>query len=131
MVVTSDWPVMVKDAAGVDAPNASFMVSVADREEKGSDVNVASHLLSDVLCGRVDAAVVVSNDSDLSLPLKLAREMVPLGTINPTPKPLAGKLRGSSTGGAGGHWWYQLIAHDYLAHQLPDPAGGKVKPGHW
>jgi hypothetical protein len=33
-------------------PDASFMVSVAYREEKGSDVDVAFHLLIDVLTGR-------------------------------------------------------------------------------
>ena len=30
---------------------AVFMVSYANREEKGSDVNVAAHLLLDVLAG--------------------------------------------------------------------------------
>ena len=34
------------------------MVSYANREEKGSDVNVAAHLLLDVLAGAVDGAVV-------------------------------------------------------------------------
>jgi hypothetical protein len=34
---------------------ATFMVSYAYREEKGSDVNVASHLLLDTLQGAVDA----------------------------------------------------------------------------
>jgi hypothetical protein len=37
------------------------MLSVAHREEKGSDVKVASHLLLEVLRGRVDAALVISN----------------------------------------------------------------------
>ncbi|MGD8166690.1 hypothetical protein ACEXOS_005665 [Herbiconiux sp. P16] len=56
---------MVQDGAGAPQPDARFMVPIARREEKGSDVNVASHLLIDVLEKRVDAAVVVSNDSDL------------------------------------------------------------------
>ena len=47
--------VMVKDAAGQDDPAAVFMVSVARREEKGSDVNVAAHLLLDVLEQRIEA----------------------------------------------------------------------------
>jgi hypothetical protein len=49
------------------------MVSYANREEKGSDVNVASHLLVDVLTDRIDAAVVISNDSDLRFPVQFAR----------------------------------------------------------
>jgi hypothetical protein len=45
---------------------ASFAaVTAATYEEKGSDVNVAAHLLVDVLAGGFDAAVVISNDSDL------------------------------------------------------------------
>lgn len=60
------------------------MVSVARREEKGSDVNVASHLLIDIFEQRVDAAVVISNDSDLALPVRHARQRVPVGLVNPT-----------------------------------------------
>ena len=32
-----------------------------------------------------DAAVVISNDSDLSLPLSEARQLVPVGLVNPGP----------------------------------------------
>lgn len=64
---------MVQDGAEQDVPDARFMASVARREEKGSDVNVASHLLIDVLTERVDAAVVISNDSDLAYPVAYAR----------------------------------------------------------
>jgi len=45
------WPLMVQDGAEQDVPDARFMASVARREEKGSDVNVASHLIIDVLAG--------------------------------------------------------------------------------
>jgi hypothetical protein len=44
-------------------------------------VNVASHLLLGVLDRRVDAAVVISNDSDLAFPLKEARKRLPIGLI--------------------------------------------------
>ena len=57
---------MVQDSTGVDVPSARFMASVARREEEGSDVNVATHLLVDVFGGAVDAAVVISNDSESS-----------------------------------------------------------------
>lgn len=55
-VVRSRWPVMVKDRNGEDVPDAMFMVQYLHNEEKGSDVNVASHLLLDILARRVDAA---------------------------------------------------------------------------
>ena len=46
-----------------------MLATVRKREEKGSDVNVATHLLVDVLTGAIDAAIVISNDSDLALPI--------------------------------------------------------------
>jgi hypothetical protein len=58
-------------------------VEVADREEKASDVNVATLLLVDMLQGRIDGAVVISNDSDLRLPLRIARDTVPVATVKP------------------------------------------------
>jgi hypothetical protein len=130
-VVRAHWPVMVKDAAGQDSPGAMFMVSYAYREEKGSDVNVASHLLVDVYSQAVDAAVVISNDSDLRYPVQVARQRVPVGTVNPTPSQPAGDLRGAPTDGVGRHWWSRLTCADFKNHQLPDPAGGVARPTGW
>lgn len=42
------------------------------------------HRQCDVLTKRVDAAIVISNDSDLKLQIKDARQNVQLGLINPT-----------------------------------------------
>lgn len=131
VLTTSDWPVMIKDSTGQDHPDSIFMVSYAHREEKGSDVNVASHLLVDVLGGNVDAAVVVSNDSDLRYPVQAARGHVPVGTVNPTSGRLAGDLRGESSDGVGRHWWSQLTEQDFTGHQLPNPAGGLSRPTGW
>lgn len=79
-LVEAAWPLMVRTADGKDAPASTFMVSYAHREEKGSDVNVAAHLLVDVYTKVVDAAVVISNDSDLRYPIQQARLLVPVGT---------------------------------------------------
>ena len=43
-------------------------------EEKGSDVNLASHLLLDAFRGAFDVAVVISNDADLLEPVRMVRE---------------------------------------------------------
>lgn len=107
------------------------MATVRRWEEKGSDVNVAAHLLKDVLTGTVEAAVIVTNDSDLSLPLRMAREVVPVGTLNPQLGYLAGALRGLPTDGVGRHWWRQVSASDFTTHQLPDPVGSYRKPVGW
>lgn len=105
--------------------------TVADREEKASDVNVATHLLTDMMDEKVDGAVVISNDSDLRLPLRVARQRIPTATINPSKNPLAGHLRGNSTDGVGGHWWYQLVESDIRTTQLPNPAAKLLKPKGW
>jgi uncharacterized LabA/DUF88 family protein len=47
---------------------------VIKTEEKGSDVNLATHLLHDAHMGRFDVAVVVSNDSDLLEPIRIVRQ---------------------------------------------------------
>lgn len=125
------WPVKVKDGSGTEDPAATFMVSVARREEKGSDVNVASHLLIDVLESKVDAVVVVSNDSDLEYPVRQARLRVPVGLINPSGSRPAAKLAGAPSDGVGSHWWYRLSEADYKAAQFPNAVGHLTKPPPW
>lgn len=108
-----------------------LLVRVSTFEEKGSDVNVASHLLVDVLTNRIDAGLVMSNDSDLRLPVQEARQRVPVGMINPTRRQTAAALRGRPDVGVGRHWWRRLHAPDFRRHQLPDPAGNWVRPSGW
>ena len=94
---------MVRDSDGNDVPDAVFMTSHQHWEEQSTDVNVASHLLLDVVGRHVDAAIVVSNDSDLRLPIRQSRLLVPVGTVNPTSRPVAGDLKGEPNDGVGGH----------------------------
>jgi hypothetical protein len=131
VLVRPAWPLMVQDDAGTPLPDARFMVSVARREEKGSDVNVASHLLLDVLAGSVDAAVVVSNDSDLAFPVRQARLRVPVGLVNPTKNYPAGALNGDPSDGVGGHWWHKLTPAELTTAQLPTPIGRLHRPSGW
>jgi uncharacterized LabA/DUF88 family protein len=131
ILVTSSWPVMVLDSSSKPVHNAQFLVSVLNTEEKGSDVNVASHLLIDALTGVVDAAVVVSNDSDLKLPIQKARDLIPIGLINPQRGYLAGDLKGRPTDGVGNHWWHQLDPVDFANSQLPPQVGSHSRPAGW
>jgi hypothetical protein len=89
------------------------MVSTLHQEEKGTDVNVASHLLMDVFQDDVDAVVV------------------PVGQVNPRGGLFAGDLTGNPSDGAGRHWWRKLTPADFHLHQLPDPAGRYTKPAAW
>jgi len=58
---------------------------VIKTEEKGSDVNLATHLLHDAHMKKYDVAVVISNDSDLLEPIKIVRQELkkPVGVLNP------------------------------------------------
>lgn len=125
------WPVTIVDGDGRSVDDARFMVSVARREEKGSDVNVASHLLVDVLSESVDGVVVISNDSDLRFPVQFARDHVPVGLVNPTRGQLAGALRDDAKRGVGRHWWYRLTENDLHDHQLPTVVGPYSRPEGW
>lgn len=63
----------------------SSYVQVIKTEEKGSDVNLATHLLYDACRGDFECAAVVSKDSDLLEPIRIVREKLGLtvGLLNP------------------------------------------------
>jgi hypothetical protein len=54
-------------------------------EEKGSDVALATYLMLDACRGDCETAVLITNDSDLREPVRLARDELGLttGIINP------------------------------------------------
>src|ERR1700687_3881304 len=60
-------------------------VWVAKTEEKGSDVNLASHLLRDAFLKQFEVAVLISNDSDLAEPVRIVTQELKfaVGIINP------------------------------------------------
>jgi hypothetical protein len=60
----------------------SNTVEVIKTEEKGSDVNLITHLVADAFHNRFSVAVVMSNDSDLALAIGW-RAARPVGVINP------------------------------------------------
>ncbi len=63
--------------------------NVIKTEEKGSDVNIATDLLIDGFRNAYELAVVVSNDSDLSAPIRFVVEELkkPVGLLNPQKHP--------------------------------------------
>ena len=67
--------------------NTPRTVEVVKTEEKGSDVNLASHLLLDGFRRECEVAVVISNDSDLRVPIRIAEQELGLtvGIVNPHP----------------------------------------------
>ena len=49
----------------------AVLAEVHSMEEKGSDVNLAAHLLNDAWKNSFDAAVAISNDTDLVEPIRM------------------------------------------------------------
>jgi uncharacterized LabA/DUF88 family protein len=63
----------------------SALVDIINNEEKGSDVNIATHIVLDAAKNAYDVAVLVSNDSDLQEPLRVVRQEFgkPVGILSP------------------------------------------------
>src|SRR5260370_3945400 len=86
---------MVKRFTTPGGPNTG---AVRYEEEKRSDVNLATYLLVDGFRGAYDLAVVVSDDSDLRLPIEMVvNELhLPVWVLNPQ-QGRAGELQAVAT----------------------------------
>lgn len=99
-------------------------------EEKGSDVNLAAHLLRDTYRGDCNCAVIISNDSDLLAPIRMAKadKGLIIGLVPPRPKGSAELKRLAD-----------FVIHPRQHHfssaqfppQLQDRHGTITKPGSW
>ena len=65
--------------------NPAKRVWVDKTEEKGSDVNIAAHILMDGFSKKYELAVLITNDSDLAEPVRMVRQELGLGIgiLNP------------------------------------------------
>lgn len=118
-------------------PNAApppATVSVWKTEEKGSDVNLATHLLRDAFRERAEQFLVVTNDSDLATPIRVVRSelQVPVGVALPVSNPgrqPSVQLREVST------FVREIRKPALAAAQLPDSLSANgvtvVKPRGW
>lgn len=105
---------------------------VIEKKQKGSDVNLASMLLADGFRGDYEVAVVVSNDSDLVLPINIVTNQLrlPVGLLKPVRRGLfAVELIEAVT-------FYKPIRKGVLAAsqfppQLADANGTITKPNGW
>lgn len=76
-------------------PGKPKYVNVMKTEEKGSDVNLAAHLINDGYKGLYQVAILVTNDSDLVEPIKIVQNdlKLPVGVLNPRPATPSHELR--------------------------------------
>ena len=105
-------------------------VEILDTEEKGSDVNLASYLLLDGFEDEYEMAVVVSNDSDLELPIRMARTRLgkQVGVFDPS-------RRRSFELHAAASWYRPLrrgpMSASLFPDTLSDAQGPITKPVGW
>jgi uncharacterized LabA/DUF88 family protein len=94
-------------------PDVVYVVKV---EEKGSDVNLACHLLLDAFLNNYDVAAVISNDSDLVEPIRIVTQVLrkPVGLLSPVSNPNPELRRASS-------FIRRISPSDLAACQFPDP----------
>lgn len=100
-------------------------------EEKGSDVNIATYLLIDGFQEKYEAAVVLSNDSDLCEPIRLGNEILrkPIGLLSPVKNPTPSLVQAS-------RFLRHVTLADARASQFPNPLilmdGTSIsKPNSW
>ena len=98
-------------------------------EEKGSDVNLAVHLLNDAWKGLFDVAAVISNDTDLVTPIRMvtAERGKPVFIVCPSRWQVPPKLRQAAS-----HVRHIRTAQ-LKAAQFPDSLAGSgiAKPAGW
>lgn len=108
-------------------------VLVHKSEEKGSDVNLASHLLADAFENDYDVAVVVSNDSDLCETIKLVRMKLKKKVLALLPcRP--GRTQSYELKKVVNKWMIvdpAILASSQFASQIPDIHGIIHKPATW
>ena len=98
-------------------------------EEKGSDVNLAVHLLNDAWMDRFDVAAVVSNDTDLVEPIRMVTEErgKTVFAVSPSRWSTAPKLRRAATGVR--HIREKMLQVSQLPHRIPGTS--IVRPDGW
>ena len=109
-------------------------VWVHDREEKGTDVNLATYLLMDGYDGVYEQALVISNDADLSLPISIVRDKLkrPIGVVNPNIDPNEGMPRDLRDAATFHRRLYKsVLAKCLFPDNLQDAKGTITKPSTW
>lgn len=103
---------------------------VYETTEKGSDVNLAVHLLNDAWLDAFDCAVIISGDSDLAGSIGLVRQHHPqkiIGVISPRKKGMSKQLLETS------HFVRAITTGVLASSQLPllVPGTNIAKPADW
>ena len=112
-------------------PDGPRTTAVIVTQEKGSDVNLATFLIVDGIVEEYEAAIVISNDSDLALAIDFVRGGLNrhIGLLNPHPNSRGRKLFPLA------HFYKPIRSGVLAASQFPptltDATGSFTKPASW
>jgi hypothetical protein len=106
--------------------------TVIKTEEKGSDVNLATHLINDGHLLRYEQAVVITNDSDLAEPIRVVRDelKLPIGILYPS-RYLNPQLKNAATPNFTKAIRTGLLSVSQFPGVLSDRIGSFHKPSGW
>jgi len=134
-MTTEPWmPLAVPPQAKPNGYNwpmpAPAVVRVVKSEEKGSDVNLGAHLVRDAFTNAFDVAVILTNDSDLVEPVRIAVQEAGkrVGLLVPVKYPNQKLMNAAS--------FYLRIRPGHLTRSqfpnpVPSPTGPIGKPATW
>lgn len=111
-------------------PGKMKFANVIRTEEKGSDVNIAAHMINDGYKGLYDSAVMVTNDSDLVEAIRIVKSELgkSVGILNPQKHPSSRLMKH-------GTFLKQIRTGTLKASQFPtilkDAKGTFSKPKEW
>ena len=101
------------------------IVRIQKFEEKESDVNIACHIVADSAQEDIDCVALLSNDTDLVLPLKMAKEKFHKKVCLISPRTTHKDL------GKVADFKKRIQNRDITACQFPDVVNGKHRPPTW
>ena len=103
-----------------------------DHEEKMTDVNIATEMLTDCFEKKCDVALLVSGDSDLVPPIRAIRRLFPSNRVIVAFPPARYSINLKST--AHGHFYIDeaTLGNSQLPDEVPKPDGYVLKrPASW
>jgi hypothetical protein len=114
--------------------SAERFVEIMDTEEKKTDVNLAAWMLLDAHNCDFEQALLICNDADLALPVRMINDMfhLPMGVVNPNTSPrrkMPAELSSAATFVR--QVRVRTLRHCLFQPVLTDSRGPITKPSSW
>lgn len=115
------------------SPGQPLTVKILKTEEKGSDVNLATFLLTDAFDRGFEAAVIISNDSDLRQPIRVVRQKfrLPVVILHPCRPPRTPSIALRRVASKSLTISEPSLAASQFPATINDPRGTIHKPSVW